>query len=91
MYIKCKNCQHQVETSASFFVNLIGGALPVGGFWAWVTYFFAGTGLAFPICAAMIGGGVAMLVYKKEVIQFVVKKGYKCEHCGQSNFDIVEN
>ncbi|MBO7369852.1 MAG: hypothetical protein J6U11_02230 [Campylobacter sp.] len=90
MYIRCKKCDHRVETSVSLFFKLIGGALPVGGFWAWVAYFFAGTGLALPICIAMIGGGVAMLVFKEEIVRFVVEKGYKCEKCGHYEFDLVQ-
>lgn len=90
MYIRCKKCDHRAETSVSFFVKLIGGALPVGGFWAWMAYFFAGTGLALPICAAMIGGGVVMLAYKEKIVRFVVEKGYKCEKCGHNEFDLVQ-
>lgn len=56
MEIKCKSCDHKEETSLRLFVRIIGGALPAGGYWAWVTYFFAGTGFAMPICIAMIAG-----------------------------------
>lgn len=89
MYIKCKKCGHKVETSVSFFVKLIGGALPVSGFWAWVTYFFAGTGLALPICIAMVTGGVAILAFKDEIINFIIKQGYKCEKCGGAELEGV--
>lgn len=87
MKIKCTQCGHLEETSVAFFVKLIGGALPVGGFWAWVTYFFAGTGLALPICTAMVVGGVGMLAFKKEIITFIIQKGYKCTNCGCSRWE----
>ena len=40
MEIKCKSCGHKEETSLRLFIRIIGGALPAGGYWAWVTYFF---------------------------------------------------
>ncbi|MCQ2966594.1 MAG: hypothetical protein MJ250_07670 [Alphaproteobacteria bacterium] len=88
MKIKCKNCGNIEETSVGFFVKLIGGALPVGGFWAWVTYFFAGTGLALPICTAMVVGGVGMLMYKEKIIHWIIEKGYKCPKCNHADFDM---
>ena len=89
MHIKCRNCGHTEETSTDFFVKLIGGAAPIGGFWAWVTYFFAGTGFAFAICAAMVVGGVALLAYKEEVIQFITEK-YGCPKCQHHSWDTLE-
>lgn len=32
--------------NTKLFIKIIGGAMPLGGYWAWVTYFFAGTGFA---------------------------------------------
>ena len=43
MKIKCRECGHTEEVNTKLFVEIIGGALPIGGFWAWVTYFLAGT------------------------------------------------
>ncbi len=87
MEIKCTSCGYQEETNKDFFVKLIGGAMPVGGFWAWVTYFFAGTGFALPICTAMIVGGVGLLVFKDEIISFIVSKGYQCPRCGKKEWE----
>ncbi len=56
--------------------------MPLGGFWAWVTYFLVGTGLALPIVIAMITGGVGMLVCKDEITKWIVNRGYKCPKCG---------
>ncbi|EFG30628.1 hypothetical protein JF634_06435 [Simonsiella muelleri] len=39
MRIHCKECSHSEEPTAEFFVKVIGGAMPIGGFWAWITYF----------------------------------------------------
>lgn len=57
MKIRCRTCGHSEKTSLGFFVKLIGGAMPIGGFWAWVAYIFAGTGFALPIVIAIITGG----------------------------------
>lgn len=82
MKIKCQKCGNVEETNLDFFVKLIGGALPFGGLWAWTAYLFAGTGLALPICIAIIAGGVGTLVFKDQIVNFILEKGYKCEKCG---------
>lgn len=85
MKVKCKNCGHTEETSADFFVKIIGGAAPIGGFWAWVTYFFAGTGFAFAICAAMVVGGVVLLAFKDEIVEWI-SENYPCPKCGNKSW-----
>lgn len=82
MDITCTNCGHSEKTDTDFFVKLIGGAMPVGGFWAWTTYLFAGTGFAMAIVVAIIGGGVAMLMFKDEIVEWIIDKDYKCSECG---------
>ncbi len=88
MKIKCCSCGHSEKKSLRFFVRLIGGAMPVGGFWAWVTYLFAGTGLAMPIVIAIIVGGTAILVFQNEIVQWIVKRGYACPKCGGKNWEV---
>lgn len=83
MKIQCTNCGNTEETNKDFFVKLIGGAMPVGGYSAWVTYLFAGTGFAMAIVVAIIGGGVAMLIYKDEIVEWIINNDYKCPKCGQ--------
>lgn len=83
MKIKCTNCGHTEKTDKDFFVKLIGGAMPVGGFWAWTTYLFAGTGFAMAIVVAIIGGGVAMLIFKDEIVEWIINNDYKCPKCGE--------
>ncbi|MGO2136109.1 MAG: hypothetical protein ACTH3S_11845 [Marinobacter sp.] len=87
MEIICKSCGHTEETNKDFFVKLIGGAMPVGGYWAWTTYLFAGTGFAMGIVLAIIGGGVAMLIFKDEITEWVISQGYKCTSCGEVSWE----
>jgi len=89
MKIKCTICEHTEKTDIDFFVKLIGGAMPVGGFWAWTTYLFAGTGFAMAIVVAIIGGGVAMLIYKDEIVEWIINKDYKCPECGAVEWKAV--
>lgn len=83
MRIKCTNCGYAEKTDKDFFVKLIGGAMPVGGFWAWTTYLFAGTGFAMAIVVAIIGGGVAMLIFKDEIVEWIINNDYECPKCGE--------
>ena len=68
-------------------MKIIGGAMPIGGFWAWVTYLFAGTGFALAIVIAIIAGGTAMLVFKDEIVKWLVNKRYKCPKCGAVDWE----
>jgi ribosomal protein S27AE len=87
MKIKCGSCGHSEKTNLGFFVKVIGGAMPIGGYWAWVAYLFAGTGFAMPIVVAIIAGGTAMLVFKDEIVQWIVNRGYKCPKCGKIRWE----
>jgi hypothetical protein len=91
MKIQCTNCDNIETTNTEFFVKLIGGSMPVGGYAAWTTYFFAGTGFAAPIVAAIISGGVAMLVFKDEIVQWIIDKGYECSNCKHVKWKPVAN
>lgn len=86
MKITCGSCGYSEETSLGFFVKLIGGIMPVGGFWAWVTYLFAGTGFAMPIVIAIITGGVGILLFKDKIVEWVKNRGYRCPKCGDANW-----
>ena len=90
MKIKCKNCGHTEETDLDLIVKIIGSAMPVGGYWAWTAYLFAGTGFAMVIVVAIIAGGTAMLVYKDEIVDWIINKDYKCESCGAINWEAIE-
>jgi hypothetical protein len=82
MIIKCRKCGCSEKTTKDLWVKIIGGTLPVGGFYVWVAYLLAGTGLALPIVIAMITGGVGMLAFKDKIVQWIVNRGYKCPKCG---------
>lgn len=82
MRIKCLDCGHSEEVNLDLFVKIIGGATAGFGFWAWVSFLFAGTGFAMAICIAIIGGGAAMLAYKNEIIDWLVNKEFACRECG---------
>ena len=88
MKIVCQNCGHSEETSLGFFVKLIGGVMPIGGFWAWSAFFFAGTGFAMPIVIAIITGGTAMLIFKDEIVQWIMEVGYECPKCGKKDWTV---
>lgn len=82
MRIKCLDCGHTEEVNLDLFVKIIGGATTGFGFWAWVSFLFAGTGFAMVICIAIIVGGAAMLTYKNEIIDWLISKGFACKGCG---------
>ncbi len=82
MKIKCRNCGHTEKPTVELFVKIIGGAMPIGGFWAWVTYLLAGTGFAMPIVIAIMAGGIGILWFKDEIVKWFVNRGYKCTECG---------
>lgn len=86
MRIQCKNCGHIEETNLRLFIRIIGGAMPFGGYWAWVTYLFAGTGFAMAIVIAIIAGGTAMLMYQNEIVEWICEKGYECPECHKNEW-----
>lgn len=87
MDINCKACGHKEKTNMGLIVKIIGGAMPIGGYWAWTAYLFAGTGFAMPIVVAIIAGGTAMLIYKDEIVQWISNRGYRCAACGRSDWE----
>lgn len=89
MRIKCLDCGYSEEVDLDLFIKLIGGATAGFGFWAWVTFLFAGTGFAMAICIAIIGGGAAMLAYKDEIVDWIVNKGHECDGCGNQKWAAV--
>lgn len=89
MRIKCLDCGHSEEVKLDLFVKVIGGATAGFGFWAWVSFLFAGTGFAMAICVAIIAGGAAMLAYKNEIVDWLVNKGYACESCSSQKWAAV--
>ncbi len=81
MKIVCGKCSHSETVNLDWFIRVIGGAMPAFGFYGWVTFLFAGTGMAMGICIAIATGGIAMLVFKNEIVEWIINKGYKCPKC----------
>lgn len=81
-YIKCEKCGYTEEANKEFFIKALGGAFVGGGFWAWVAYFFAGTGFAFAICVAIVTGGVALLAFSDQITKWISER-YDCPDCGK--------
>lgn len=89
-YIVCRNCGNHEEINKHLFFKIIGGALSGGGFYAWVAYIFAGTGLAMPICIAIILGGVGIAAYSNEIAGWLSKR-YKCSECGYKSWSVEKD
>lgn len=87
--IECKNCSFKEEANKIFFLKVLGGGFVGGGFWAWVTYFFAGTGFAFVICVAIVTGGVALLAFSDDITQWLSKR-YNCPSCNENLWKLVK-
>ncbi|HAT8532108.1 TPA: hypothetical protein I7206_04890 [Vibrio vulnificus] len=89
-YIECKSCNFKEEANKAFFLKVLGATFVGGGFWAWVTFFFAGTGFALVICVAIVTGGVAILAFSDEITQWVSER-YDCPECGQRHWRLVKD
>ncbi|HDX8903686.1 TPA: hypothetical protein RQN97_001652 [Klebsiella michiganensis] len=87
--LECKKCGFTEEANKTLFLKIMGGSFVGGGFWAWVTYFFAGTGFAFAICVAIVTGGVALLAFSDQITKWVAEK-YECPSCGCQKWKLVK-
>ena len=87
--IVCKHCGYRETLNKRFIFKILGGAFAGGGFWAWVAYFFAGTGLALPICVALVVGGVAIAAFSNEIAAWISSR-YSCPNCGRKNWKIED-
>lgn len=90
MYIKCKHCGYNETLNKRLFVKVIGTAVSGFGFWAWVSYLFAGTGFALAICIAIVTGGIAIAAFSNEIAEWVSKR-YECPQCKKQNWHVVKN
>ena len=86
MKLKCKRCGHEETVNKRFFFKIIGGTVAGLGYWAWIAYLFAGTGLALPICIAIVTGGVAIAAFSNEIAQWVSSR-YACPKCGSKSWE----
>lgn len=85
MKIKCKKCGHVETINKHFFVKALGVGAAGFGFWAWVSFLLAGTGLALPICAAIVLGGAGIAAFSNEIVEWASKK-YPCPKCGAKSW-----
>ncbi|MCH7382096.1 MULTISPECIES: hypothetical protein [Acinetobacter] len=88
-HIKCEKCSYKEEANKTFFLKVMGTAFVGGGFWAWVSFFFAGTGFAFAICVAIVTGGVALLAFSDQITKWVSEK-YSCPKCKSRNWKLIK-
>lgn len=89
MYLKCKNCGHKEKINTKLIGTILGTATSGFGMFAWTSFLFAGTGMAAALCTAIVAGGPAIYAYKNKLIKWIVDKGYKCEQCGDINWEVV--
>ena len=89
MKIKCQKCGHEEQVNMKFFVKVLGGTVSGFGVWAWPAYLFAGTGLAMPICLAIVAGGSAIMMFSDEIALWFSKR-YNCPKCGAKNWKGIE-
>lgn len=89
MKLKCKKCEHTETVNKRFFVKAIGAGVTGMGYWAWVAYFFAGTGFAMPICIAIMTGGVALAAFSDEIAKWASKK-FPCPKCKSKEWEVVD-
>lgn len=87
MKLVCKGCGHTEKVNKRFFLKVLGGAVAGFGFWAWVTFLFAGTGLALPICCAIVAGGVGLAAFSNEIAEWASKK-FPCPDCGKKDWKV---
>ena len=90
VYIRCKNCGHRETVDKRWFFKVIGGVMAGFGPVAWVTFLFAGTGLALPICAAILAGGVAMMAFSDEITKWI-EDHYPCPTCYKKTWEMVKD
>lgn len=88
MYIRCKRCGYKETINKRFFFKILGGAVSGFGFYAWVAYIFVGTGLALPICCAIVAGGLAMAAFSNEIAEWVSFR-YDCPDCKNRDWEII--
>lgn len=88
-YVECVACGYKEEVNKQFFLKVLGGTFVGGGFWAWVSYLFAGTGLARPICIAIVASGVGLLIFSDEITQWLAER-YDCPDCGKNTWRLVK-
>ncbi len=89
MKLKCNKCGHTETVNKRFFLKVLGGAVSGFGFWAWVSFIFAGTGFALPICVAIVLGGVGLAAFSNEIAAWASKK-FPCPKCQSKSWSAID-
>jgi len=42
-----------------------------------------------PIVLAIMSGGIAMLIFKDDIVRWITNKGYKCPKCSFSDWNLM--
>jgi hypothetical protein len=86
-FIKCKNCGHEEQiTSGALRKFFIGSGVAAGGKAAYATYFFAGSGIATPLCIALGIGGIGLALLPG--LRNLLAKLKPCPECGFKDWEV---
>ena len=80
LFIRCNHCGYTTKVTKELLAKILGAATIGFGFKAWVGFLFAGTGFAMVLCIAIFIGGVALISYAKEIVEWLNKQ-YPCPQC----------
>lgn len=85
MQIKCKQCGHKETINVLFFFRSVGlgMALLPGGVFGLIPWLGMRTGLAMPICTAIVLGGARM--FSSTIVEWANKHA-PCSNCGSKNW-----
>lgn len=87
-YAVCRRCSYHTEVNAKLFAKILGSTVVGFGGYAWISFLFAGTGLAFVICAAIVAGGVGILAYSDEITKWLCSR-YGCPRCNSRDWELL--
>ncbi|UNM97203.1 hypothetical protein MMG00_04960 [Ignatzschineria rhizosphaerae] len=87
--IKCKICDFEKKAKNKLLIKMIGIALIAFGFWAWISYLFAGSGAAFIICVSIMGLGTIFLCFTDQIHRYNSTKE-NCPKCGKKEWDFIK-
>ena len=88
-HIKCKICDFEKKAKSKALIKIAGIALIIFGFWAWISFLFAGSGEAFLICVAIMGVGVILLTFTDFIQKWYSTKN-ECPKCEKKEWDFIK-
>ena len=87
MKIRCRSCNYQETFNCELVMKIIGGSTTIFGTWAWISYLFAGTGFALPICVALVTGGTIVSSFSTEIALWLCSN-YACPKCNKHDWAV---